>query len=1148
MNTKLKMGGLVAAVLLAGYAQPALAEEIEAIIPEATGIEETVHANNNTTSETSILEKSAEQTPASVNQEAPAENNASSNQAGENAEPDYSADEKLIEDYNDKERYRTTELEPGKVNQEMPNVDEGKEKDGFKFDTLNPSEGSPSKTEYGYEIIIDKKTGQRTYTKIAVTDTGRIPVNTGDKPMLGEGEKLTPDSPDVTYKPDEDGEITGRPQKEYNYDASEETLKHINNKDNNSTVIGMKDNYTQDNPGNKYFKGDSFLITYKVNPWPNENDKLQLIKLSGESKGRFFVQGQDVDTGVKVENLDDSARDRLVGQVYNPLTGKIVQGASAYIDENGIVKVKLPAGAVNEDGTLNKDSVFNTPEFKGIQSLDVKFFARPRTAGEFKTIAETPDEYGETGTYVETGAGTGTINHKGTDVTIDKQGIDRYDHYNLIGNFKLNLDDTRYYNQKFQDDNKKDTSEHVSSTVKPGENFEVDMYIPAGSEEYNSAKDNFTAPRTGEQMEAAKQDGLVASTIDHSFIDKANEGKEEADQWKLTYDNKTLPTKFTITPPKSAKAGDFVAVPLTYTYTNGSTDVHWFHFVVQESDNNRPEYLAKTGYQGDTLTSTPEVPENANKNTPVSYELVDGEYKDSLGNTWTDIKVDKNTGAVTATVPKDAKIKGGENLFVTVKVNYKDEDGTLQEEYVKAQFFAMPKYTTEVTKEYDSKIPFETKVVYDNTLAAGTVVEKAGEAGVSKTIFKQVVINDKKGIIDENGNFQEGKEAVKVEITKDAVNGEIRIGTKPAENTVEIPRGLDYELDYSRIDGEPEVVDEGTDGVVTITTSRDPQTGEIKITKTTTTEVKNKKIKIPAGTEGVHTYSEKIPFNYDIQFDPDFYTNYPDEANNYKVVTEGKVGSKITTWTIKNSKIVGEPKVEETDPINVVIKVGQKDFTGVVTHTETHKIPYNVEVRYNDQLPAGKSNVIQEGVEGSYDVEYKQNVKNGKADGELSKTESNRKDATPHIIEIGTKVETPENNYTKNVEVEIKYVYDDTKDKGVVEAGELVPGKVETKVIDKYNPETGKVEQSSEQVVTKAKQTVIVGTKDFTGTYKYDKTCPISPKVIVRENPEMEAGTKKIVQEGQDGSQTTHVSIDIRNGKVVEGSLQETPGEKKGSN
>ena len=332
-------------------------------------------------------------------------------------------------------------------------------------------------TEYGYAIVIDKETGQRTYTLLYVTDSGRIAVKTGDKPMMGEGDKLNEGSPEVTYKPNEDGIVTaGGPQRNYEWVASEETLKHINNA--GYTVIGMKDDYTKDNPGIKYFEGNSFSVVYKVNPWPNENDKLELMELSGEYRDKVFVQGQDIDTGVKVDNMDENAKERIVGQVYNPITGKVVPGASAYIGDDGNVHIKLPEGALKKDENgkyvVNEDSIFNTDDYKALQNLDVKFFARPRTKDEFTTIAEA-DEY-DPGTYVGTDAGSGVINHKGEDVTIDKQGIDRYDHYNLIGTLKIELDDTRYYDQHFKDGNQYDTSEITSSAVKPGEKFDVGIY------------------------------------------------------------------------------------------------------------------------------------------------------------------------------------------------------------------------------------------------------------------------------------------------------------------------------------------------------------------------------------------------------------------------------------------------------------------------------------------------------------------------------------------------------------------------------------------------------------------------------------------------------------------------------------------------
>ena len=862
--------------------------------------------------------------------------------AAENSEPNYSEEEKNIKDYSDSERYKETDLTPGSTIVENGITDEGKEKDGFKFDTLNPSPTSPSKTEYGYLITIDKETGQRTYTKVIVSDSGLIPVNTGDKPMMGEGEKLTPDSPEVTYKPDEDGGISGRRQKLYNYEASEETLKHINSKDNSSTVIGMKDNYTQDNPQKKYFE-ESFLVTYKVNPWPNENDKLEQLKLNTEKldpDAKYFVKGQDIDTGVKVDNIDDSAKERLVGQVYHPVTGKIVPGAKAYIGDDGNIHITMPKGAINEDGSINKDSIFSKdPSFRGIQSLDVRFFARPRTAEEFKTIAETPDDDGETGTYVETGAGTGVVNHKGTNVEIDKQGIDRYDHYNLVGNFKLNLDDTKYYDQKYKDQDGKPTKDNVFSEVEPGKAFEIKM-------ESNFGKDKDKYDKTPKDMKGAQERNEATAKANLQFFlenntDKDGKLKPEEDRWKLSIGGKEIDltkrekeisvddlSNLKITAPSSAKAGQFVAIPVEYTYTNGSKDIHWFHFVVKESDNNVPKYESEAGIAGKELKKTPELSQTdaaKKKLQPKSYKLAKTEYKDDKGNVW-NVSIDETTGEVTATVPGNDKIpETGTKLNVDVEVTYEEEvevgdkkETKTYTEKTRAQFYSIPSTRQEVKKEYETKLPFETKVIYDETIPAGKVVEEGGKVGNQKMVFSQIVVGNKKGAIID-GKFVEGKEAVTTEVVEKAVDKIIKIGTKPAEITVEIPFDTDYELDYTKKKGEePTQVTEGKKGVVTIKTTRDPETGEIKITQEVSKKATNRKLSIPAGTEGTKVHKEKLPFGYEIQYDENL------EAGKYVVDEKGKEGSKTTTWTIKNSEIVGDPTEKIEKPVNAVIRVGKK--------------------------------------------------------------------------------------------------------------------------------------------------------------------------------------------------------------------------------
>lgn len=1056
-------------------------------------------------------------------------------------------DEALIRDYDGSNRYKETDLQPGDTNQNLVNTDEKVEKDGFKFQTSNPAADTPSKTQYGYEITIDKKTGQRTYTKVTVTDSGLIPVDPGNKPMMGQGDKLTAESPAVTYKPDEDTNLTAsRRQRNLNYEASKETLEHINNKDNDSTSFGMKDNYTQANPGTKFF-GDSFGISYKVNPWPNENDKLELLKLNGKYNEKVFVQGQEIDTGIKVDNIDDSAKERLVGQVYNPVTGKVVPGASAYIGKNGNIHIQMPKGALKKDDNgktvIDEESVFNTPDYKGIQSLDVKFFARPRTADEFKAIADTGEEEYEKGTYVETGAGSATINHKGKDVTIDKQGIDRYDHYNLIGNFKLNLDDTRYYDQDFKDQEGTKIEEHTSTKVFPGQDFSVEIQDP----------------KIGAEMDGAYSRGEASGKLKGEFLDIAN--KQIADdlgvdykefitsddyadkRWMIDGKSDNI-SKFTIRAPKQAKAGDFLALPVEYTYTNGSTDTHWFHFVVKETNNNRPEYLAEVGPQGNTLVNKPIITkseEDLKKNQPESYELIGNTFKDNKGNVWK-VSIDQTTGAVTATLPTNLpegkEINGGEKLTVPVKVKYTDKDtGKEKTEEIKAQFIATKQFKTLTNETKTSEIPYETKVEYDEKLPEGYFKEtQAGQKGELKITFVQDTLNGKKGIFQQDGTFKEGESKIVVETVKEPTPRIIKIGKKPAETKVEIPFDTEYEVDDTLAAGETKLVNDGEKGEVTITTTRN-EDGTITVNQNVTKEAKNKKIKIGTKTQGEIVDTDKIPFKYKVEFDPDFYKNYPDAKENYKIVTPGKEGENTKTWKIVNSQKVGDPEVKITDPVDAVIKVGQKDYTGIVTNTVTKEVPYKVIIKENPELEAGKSNVKQKGVAGSKTFEYSGEIFNGelKEGTQFTEKELTDKYVEPkeEIIEIGTKPANNEKTYEREVGVEVEYVYDNTKEKGYRNIEDLIPGKVITKVVNKYNSETGEIETTEKIEVIPGKRKVTFGTKDFTGEYE-EVVKNINPykTEIVFDNT-LKAGEKVIEQTGVNGETVTKTKRHLVNGEVV---------------
>lgn len=955
--------------------------------------------------------------------------------------PNYAEDEAKIKDFNGSERYRSTQLEQGNgpaFSISAPSMDF---LDGFRYQTLEPSATSDDKTLWGFEIEFDKEQGQRTFTDFYFTNTagfgrptlleaGKIPANDVGNKLSDKGGFHDP-----TYKAKAEIDIfASNVNRNLNLYSTKDDLEHINNIDNNNTIMAWKGNYTKDNPnGPKATQGSSSAFGFTVNPWPNENDQLSVIKLNGSHNDKIFVQGQTITTSISVENLDDNARERLVGQVYHPSTGEIVPGAKAYINDQDKVVIEMPKGAVDENGKINEDSIFySDPKYKALQNLEVKFFARPRTKEEFRAIGIAAN-YGEDH-YTSTGAGTETINHKGKDVVIDKQGIDRYDHYNLIGSFKLNLDDTRYYDQGFIDGNSDDTSKHTSSKVRPGEEFEVKLYVPEDKKD----KDAFPNQKTPEEMEAVKDENQAVGSIDWQFINKINKGKEEKDQWKLVYDESTLPTSFKITPPASAKAGEFVAIPLTYTYTNGSTDVHWFHFVVQESTNNRPEYYVQVEYPSEEQKSMPKVLEDDKKLSPVSYSIPEGtEFKDDKDNVWT-VSIDEKNGEVTAKPDDPSQFDGGEKLQVPVVAHYKDPNNPDKDitEETTAEFVIKEKYNLDV--RYNAKVGKA-----GDALSSDLIVDQNDKFNRKPTKFTL----DSDTFIDDKGN--------KWNVTIDENTGKVTATVPNAE-------------DGKSIDG----------ALLNVpVTAHYYETGSDN-------EIAAKKVEvqfIASGSDGTVEKTEKIPFHYDVQYDPDFYTKYPEAKDNFKIVTEGEAGEKKTTWTIKDSQIVGEPKeVVTKEPVDAVIKVGQKDFNGTFTSKETSTIQFKTQYIVDKTLEPGKVVVDKEGSLGEEEVTITHTIENGK----LIKSEKGQpvqtKEPVDRIVRVGAKPTEGEIIFDSEQAFDIQVIEDPNMEAGKTEViQEGVVGKTKTTVKIENSKE---VSRDTDTIQEKKDKIIKVGTK---------KVCPI---------------------------------------------------------
>ncbi len=1270
-KTTLGVGSIAIAAFLAGQAPAVYAadKELTAIVGETLPpadkaeekpIEPATTANLEDSIEpdaSSILDHSEEEemtepaetiTPYSTSAalEVSSVNTPSAQQATqESTDPNYAEDEKKIKDYSEEERYRSTQMEQGSGTVDSSTDPSMKSKDGFSYKTLEPAADSPDKKQWGIEIEFDKEKGQRTYTDFGfsqsdnlndVLDIGSISANeVGDK-LSDKG-----DFQDPNYKSESEIEITasGRALKNLNLYASEEDIKHINNINNKNTVMAWEGKYKKDNPYGPYAtQGGNASFTFTVNPWPNENDKLNLIKLNGTHDKKEFVQGQTINTGVKVENLDANARERLVGQVYHPVTGEIVPGAKAYIDDdNDMVVIEMPKGAVDENGNINEDSIFyNDVDYKGLQNLEVKFFARPRTAAEFRAIIENDED--NYGTYTSTGAGEATINHKGTDVVIDKQGIDRYDHYNLIGGFKLNLDDTRYYDQSFFDDNDEDTSKHTSSAVKPGEEFNVDLYVPEDKKD----KDLFPNQKTPKEMQDAKDAKQATASVDRSFLKKANEGKKPEDQWQLEFDESN-PTSLKIIPPKSAKAGEFVAVPLTYTYTNGSTDVHWFHFVVQESDYIKPDYETQVNFPVKEQTSPATVKDDGKRITPDHYTLPDtletdeagnklvtddsgnkwtvtldkttgkvtakpvnpdkfdggekltvpviahyvdkqkpGEditeeanayfvieekanmtprynakagksgdelssdvilneedrynrrpgkftldsktYTDDKGNTW-NVSIDEKTGKVTATVPnaEEGQSIDGALLNVPVTAHYyeEDEDDNQIEAGTKEVEVQFVSYGTNGKVEKTVEVPFETKVVKNPKLKKGEIkVITEGKKGSKKVTY---TIEDSKIVKEEE------QELEAPEVREIHVGEGVNDGTHTIEEKVEVPFETEIQFDDSLAPGEKKVTQEGEAGEkkrdVTLTIEdgnvTKTETGEFTETKAP----KKRIIKVGRNTEGKVEHKEELPFKYEVEYVDDL------KKGEYRIAKPGKVGTKTTTWTIKNSQIDGKP-TETIDPAeDALIQVGKGTNDGTHEIVEKKELPFETRYEYDDSLEPGEEKVVQEGKPGLKERTNTLVIEDGKVTEVKEGEFKTITEPEERIIKIGRKPSDGET--TKKVEREIpfetKVIYDENLEAGFQEIeNEGKPGKEEVTITQKVKDSkpVGDPTETTKTITEKEDRVVRIGVKPV------EKIVELGHDTEYRHNPELEAGETKVIEEGSKGSVKYTTTFNKETGKL----------------
>lgn len=509
------------------------------------------------------------------------------------------------------------------------------------------------------------------------------------------------------------------------------------------------------------------------------------------------------------------------------------------------------------------------------------------------------------------------------------------------------------------------TDTPVTTVVKLMNNWEANPVIPPKTV---YPGDQVTSPLALEKPEdikvAAKNPYEIAPLPEHitatgdtnKFGNPTYKLKTDNGDWIVSLDDKG---NVISTAPKTAKPGDQIKVPVTVTYEDGSKDTT--HAVVNVVDVPTREVPFKVEYKFD-----PKIPAGKYK---VETKGVPGKEKMNKDGNWDIVEDPVNEVVVIGTKPSEAsekvtwtaqvpfevetrpnpKLKPGEIKIVqkgvpgektcTADFASKGNDATVtpEEKQTKDPVKEIIEYgpapeDTEVVTTVEKPVPFETEIVFDDTLEKGKqVVDQTGELGTEVVTSTQKIKDGK----------PDGDPTVTTERTKDPKDQIIRVGTKcpPASDTVEWTEKTPFEVEV-RVNpelkpGEKKVIQEGKQGEIKHTVTVKTENGQVS------KEESSKKISDPVKhivevgpdktqTELTDKHTEKIPYETIIEYDPNL------EVGKMVEDQTGELGEKeITkTWQLENGEPVGDPEVSEKvikDPQDRKVRVGTKCVCEVPT-------------------------------------------------------------------------------------------------------------------------------------------------------------------------------------------------------------------------
>lgn len=465
--------------------------------------------------------------------------------------------------------------------------------------------------------------------------------------------------------------------------------------------------------------------------------------------------------------------------------------------------------------------------------------------------------------------------------------------------------------------------------------------------------------------------------------------------------------------------------------------------------------------------------------------------------------------------------KGSKTTRYTQNIKNGEPDGEMKSEEIakkepKKHIVRVGKKPATNDLKVNKEVGVDIEYVYDPNMDVTTAKKSDFTPGTVK-----MVVENKYN--PETGKIESTEKTVVTPAKQKIIVG-VKKFTGDLKNDVkkEIPYEAEIVFDDTMKAGTKKVEQEGKPGSVTTTYTQHFDNGkQTSVTKEDKETIQSTKriIKVGSKTEGEHFYTEKIPFKYTVEVDPEM------EADKYEITKPGTAGERKTTWKIKNSKIDGEPTVYEAPAVDAVIKVGNKDS---FTTTDKKPIPFEVEYKIDPSLKSGEQVVDQEGQLGEEETKTTHTIKNGQVteskDGEKTKTKATVK----KIVRIGAKTDgTYSHKDSVPFDVEVRVNKDLKKGKyNVVQKGDSDEKK--TTVIVENSQVKG--DSTVKTIKGPKKQIIEVGDKDFEGEVSYEMEQPIPYEIEIQEDPELDLFEIKEVQLGS--VKTCHTQK-LKNGEVV---------------